>query len=339
MDFPIKKRPNVSVIGSGVSGLTVADYLSDFGFDVNLISSSDGPDSTCCSWWAGGMLALNCELETAEPIIGVLGKESMEYWKGNAPDFQMKGTLVLATRRDQPLLHDFKRNTEQWEEVSGSSIHELEPDIHNSFQSALLFKDEAHITPRLALSQLEKKLRQKQVKFQFKTKLSGVQIEEMSRSSWVVDCRGMGAKSSCKNLRGVKGEMLYVQSDEINISRPIRLLHPRIPIYIVPRGKGIYMLGASMIENEKKQHATVRSVMELLSAAYAVNPAFAEAQILEIGVDLRPALPDNVPAINIEGKRISVNGMYRHGYLAAPAMARQVKDLLLNIMSSKELAS
>ena len=283
------------------------------------------------------MLALHCELETAEPIIGELGKESMLYWRDNAPDFQMKGTLVLATRRDQPLLHDFKRNTEQWEEVSGPRIHELEPDIHTSFQSALLFQNEAHITPRLALAQLETKLRQKQVTFQFNTTLTDAQIEDMSRTSWVIDCRGMGAKSSFKNLRGVKGEMLYVQSDDITISRPVRLLHPRIPIYIVPRGNGLYMLGASMIENEQKQHATVRSIMELLSAAYAVNPAFAEAQILEIGVDLRPALPDNVPAIDIEGKRVSVNGMYRHGYLAAPAIARQVKDLLLERTSSQEL--
>ncbi len=329
-----KKRTKINVIGSGVCGLTVADYLSEAGCDVCIISSSDGPDSTCCSWWAGGMLAVNCELETAEPILGHLGKESMEYWRNNAPDFQMRGTLVLATRRDQPLLHDFKRNTEQWEEISSKAIGELEPHIHSSFRTALLFKEEAHITPRLALSQLEEKLKQKHVDFEFQTKLTDAQIEDMSRSCWVVDCRGMGAKTDCKNLRGVKGEMLHVQSDEINISRPIRLLHPRIPIYIVPRGNGIYMLGASMIENEQKQYASVRSIMELLSAAYSVNPAFAEAQILEIGVDLRPALPDNIPAMKVDGQLISVNGMYRHGYLAAPAMAKRVKDFVLSSVNS-----
>ena len=58
-----------------------------------------------------------------------------------------------------------------------------------------------------------------------------------------------------------------------------------------------------------------------MSAAYAVHPAFAEARIVEIGTGLRPAFPDNLPRIRIDGERISVNGLYRHGFLLAPALA------------------
>lgn len=327
----------VSIVGSGVVGLTVADYLCDEGFDITLYSASQGADESCCSWWAGGMLALNCELETAEPIIGVLGKESIEYWRKNAPDFIEKGSLVLATPRDNALLGDFKQNTEGWRELNASDIKALEPDVSDSFLSGLVFENEAHITPRLALAHLTQKLADRGVSFKYGTHLSDDEVKTLagsdsgsgeSGSSFVVDCRGMGAKSAIGDLRGVKGEMLYLQSDEIELKRPVRLLHPRIPIYIVPRDNGVFMLGASMIENEAKDHASVRSVMELLSAAYAVNPAFAEASILEIGVDLRPAYPDNAPAIEIDGNYISVNGMYRHGYLAAPAMARHAKDYI-----------
>ena len=65
----------------------------------------------------------------------------------------------------------------------------------------------------------------------------------------------------------------------------------------------------------------MRSALELLGAAYAVHPAFAEARILEIGSGLRPAFPDNLPRIVIHGDRIAVNGLYRHGFLLAPALA------------------
>jgi len=333
----IESRKKVVVVGAGVTGLTVADYLSDQSCDVTIYSASYGPDSSCCSWWAGGMLALNCELETAEPIIGELGKESMEYWRENAPDFQRNGTLVLATPRDVSLLQDFQHNTQGWAQIDRQTIDALEPEVNDNFLSGLYFEDEAHITPRLALAFLEKKLRNKQVKFTFGHKLTEHQIDVFGRDGWVVDCRGMGARKSRKDLRGVKGEMLHLQSDDISLSRPVRLLHPRIPIYIVPREGGEFMVGASMIESESKDNATVRSVMELLSGAYSVNPAFAEAQIIEIGVDLRPAFADNVPAIHMDGTRVSINGMYRHGYLAAPAMARRARDLICNGIALEEL--
>src|SRR3546814_16307026 len=69
--------------------------------------------------------------------------------------------------------------------------------------------------------------------------------------------------------------------------------------------------------------------MELLGAAYAVHPAFGEAEVVEIGVDARPAFPDNLPRAWREGDTVFVNGLYRHGFLLAPAMARRAADLAL----------
>jgi glycine oxidase len=102
-----------------------------------------------------------------------------------------------------------------------------------------------------------------------------------------------------------------------------------MPLYIVPRGDGVYMLGATMIESEDSSRITARSMLELLSAAYALNPAFGEAEVLEIGVDLRPAFPDNLPRIRRLGHTIYANGLYRHGYLLAPALAQGVANLAL----------
>ena len=135
-----------------------------------------------------------------------------------------------------------------------------------------------------------------------------------------IDCRGIAARDDLPDLRGVKGEMIVVETRDVALHRPVRLLHPRWPLYIVPREDNRFMIGATTIEAEDIG-VSVRSALELLSAAYAVHPAFAEARIVEIGSGLRPAFPDNLPRIRIEGERISVNGLYRHGFLLAPALA------------------
>jgi len=90
------------------------------------------------------------------------------------------------------------------------------------------------------------------------------------------------------------------------------------------------MIGATVIETEDDGPVTVRSALELLGAAYALHPAFGEAQILDIGAGVRPAFPDNVPRIIVaeEGRRIHVNGAYRHGFLLAPVLAEAVAAYL-----------
>src|SRR5947199_168267 len=121
-------------------------------------------------------------------------------------------------------------------------------------------------------------------------------------------------------LRGVKGEMILIETQEVQLSRPVRLIHPRWPLYVIPREAGLFMLGATSIEAEDSG-VSVRSALELLGAAYTVHPAFGEARIIEFGSGLRPAYPDNLPRIGVRGETIAVNGLYRHGFLIAPALA------------------
>ena len=136
----------------------------------------------------------------------------------------------------------------------------------------------------------------------------------------VIDCRGLRARDQIPSLRGVKGELILIETDEVELARPVRLIHPRWPLYVIPRENHLFMLGATSIEAEDTG-VSVRSALELLGAAYAVHPAFAEARIVEFGSALRPAFPDNLPRITVEKKKIAVNGLYRHGFLLAPALA------------------
>ena len=152
---------------------------------------------------------------------------------------------------------------------------------------------------------------------------------KQERADWTIDCRGLAAQDALPDLRGVKGEMLVLRTSEIALRRPVRLLHPRHPAYIVPRGDGRFMIGATMIENEEAGRITARAMLELLGAAYCLHPAFAEAEIVETGAGVRPAFPDNLPKIRRDGRKVYVNGLYRHGFLLAPALARRAVQTVL----------
>ncbi|NEJ17710.1 FAD-dependent oxidoreductase, partial [Rhizobium leguminosarum] len=86
----------------------------------------------------------------------------------------------------------------------------------------------------------------------------------------------------------------------------------------------------TMIETEFDGPIVARSLMELLNAAYTLFPAFADATIIETGVGIRPAFPDNLPRASRQGKVISLNGLFRHGFLLAPAMAAEAAELVFN---------
>jgi glycine oxidase len=128
----------------------------------------------------------------------------------------------------------------------------------------------------------------------------------------------------------VRGEVLRVSTDEVNLQRPVRLLHPRYQLYIVPKPNQEFVIGATQIESEDRSPMSVQSALELNSALYTVNPAFAEARIIEMQSNLRPALNDNRPQIQYTDGIVKVNGLYRHGYLLAPVVVQHTLALLLD---------
>jgi glycine oxidase len=130
-------------------------------------------------------------------------------------------------------------------------------------------------------------------------------------------------------MRGVRGEMLYLETADVTLSRPIRMLHPRHPIYIVPRDDHRFMVGATMIEAEDDGPITARSLMEFLNAAYSLHPAFGEARVVETGTGIRPAFANNIPQVIETEEGLAIAGMHRHGFLLAPAMAVRAADILL----------
>ncbi|PWL19287.1 glycine oxidase ThiO [Falsochrobactrum shanghaiense] len=308
----------VTIIGAGVAGLAAAAEFTDHGHAVTVIARSAQIGADCCSWLAGGMLAPWCEGESAEEPVVRLGQEALNWWERHVSGVRREGTLVLTHSRDASELRRFSRRTSAFGIIDQERIDALEPDLAGRFRQGLFFSGEGHLDPRKALIELADHLQKQGVVFRLGTDAKEAEID----ADIIVDARGLAARDMLPELRGVKGEMLLIRSRDINLSRPVRLLHPRIPLYIVPRGDGVHMVGATMIESDQKGHISVRSTLEMLSAAYALHPAFGEAEILETGVDARPAFPDNLPRVHRRGKTIFLNGLYRHGFLLSPAVAR-----------------
>ena len=305
----------VSIIGAGIAGAWQALLFAQAGHAVTLHERSSEAMTQSTSYWAGGMLAPWCEAEASEPVISRLGIRSLDLWREHFPQTPFNGSLVVAHARDRADFDRFAKLTTGHRRLDAAAVSEIEPSLEGRFREGLFYADEGHVEPRRVLPKLHERIIAAGGTIKFNSEVAPDDIDGL-----VIDCRGLAARESEPELRGVKGEMILIETDEIKLSRPVRLIHPRWPLYVIPREDNLFMLGATSIEAEDTG-VSVRSALELLGAAYAVHPAFAEARIVEFGSGLRPAYPDNLPRIAVDSERIAVNGLYRHGFLIAPALA------------------
>jgi glycine oxidase len=298
----------ITVLGMDVAGLCAATALTEAGLAVQLAA----PQGASASHLAGGMLAPFCEAEGAPTTITTFGRGAADWWEARVAGVHRCGTLVIAAPHDGAELRRFASRTTGHQALDDAGIAALEPALAGRFPQGLFFAEEAHLDPRAALASMTATLRAKGVSF------------DRPAQGQIVDCRGIAARDRLPALHAVRGEMLLLHCPDLTLSRPVRLLHPRFPCYIVARDNDIFMLGATMVESDHPGPITARSMMELLSAAFTIHPALAEAEILETGAGLRTAYPNNLPAWHHENQRWHLNGPYRHGFLLVPALAQQL---------------
>lgn len=312
---------DIIIAGAGVVGVWQALTLARAGHRVQLYEISREPFTDAASRFAGAMLAPWCEAEAAPEVVLHQGIRGLDLWRATYPDVTTRGTLVIAAPRDRPDLVRFARMTTEHRLLDRDGLAGLEPDLAPRFAEALYFPHEAHMATPDALGGLLRIAQEAGATLHL-----GTPAPERAANATLIDCRGLAARSQLPTLRGVRGERVLVRAADVSLSRPVRLLHPRHPIYVVPWGDGRFVIGATVIESDEAGPATVRSALELLGAAYALDPAFAEAEILDMGAGVRPAFPDNVPRIVVRngGSTLHVNGAYRHGFLLAPVLAEAV---------------
>ena len=331
----------IGIAGGGVIGSMLAWRAGRGGAQVDVFERNC---ATGCSPVAAGMLAVAGEAARAELAIGELGNRSLPLWRqwlaelGLADALSERGTILVALGRDRPELdriahriaNRLPAGVEPPRRLDASELAELEPDLAH-LPAAWLLPGDAHLDAERVLGALREASRQSGVAWHEGEAVETVEPGRLvagGRSyacDWSCDCRGLGAGG---RLRPVRGEIIHLHCDAVSISRPVRLVHPRQPVYIVPRAQGRYLVGATEIESADTSEMSLRSALELLTAAYSLQPAFAEARIVAMRTGRRPAYPDNVPRLAAQKGLISINGMYRHGYMAGPALVAEAAGMM-----------
>ena len=288
--------------------------------------------------------------------------------------FQQTGAIMVSHEQDKGdyqrvvrhLGNNYPEHTLQ--PLNRAELLALEPEIGRSFNQGLYLPQEGQLDNRRLLVALRKQL-EKEAQApvsgnslnwlsdclvtdidvaEHSTNISYQQnnINHSQQFDLVIDCRGTGATTKRSNstcapmadLRAVRGEIFQLFAPDVNITRPIRLMHPRYQLYIAPKQQGFYVVGATEIESDDDSAMTVRSAMELLSAAYSVHPGFAEANIRQHVSQCRPAFSDNQPKISVQDALIQVNGLFRHGFLIAPVVLEQTLAVIANRINNTAVA-
>ncbi|UOP05599.1 FAD-dependent oxidoreductase [Conchiformibius kuhniae] len=325
----------VAVLGGGLLGRLTAWRLRLAGADCALFCAGTAAGERSAAYRAAAMLSPSAEAVDAAPQVAAWGRESLNLWRAwtaQLPEpvfFEQNGTLVVWHAQDGGLATGFERHLRRagvlpahWH---APDIAEREPLLGGRFGRGIFLADEGQLDGRQMLGVLARALVETGVACHWQTPC---EADDLAQDfDWVADCRGMGAQvcwnaAGAMRLRGVRGEVVRVHAPDVSLCRPVRLLHPRYPLYVAPKPDHVFVVGATQIESEDGGAATVRSGLELLSALYALHPAFGEARVMALSAALRPTLPHHLPEIRLHPRRrvVEANGLFRHGFMIAPVV-------------------
>ena len=338
----------ITILGAGLMGRLLASQLVLDGHQLTMFDAGGPEGKNSAARAAAAMLAPLAESAITEIPVVKMGIYSLKRWPELLAQldepvfFQQEGTLVLWHRQDAAEADRFSRLLDKTsaslpelpkpQRLDAQGLAELESCLGSRFPKGLYLPGEGQLDNHQLLNALLSQLTKQGVTLNWNSprSLDDFLPGETGQPDFLFDCRGLGSAPQWQAVRGVRGEVITLHAPEVTLSRPTRLIHPRYPIYIAPKQNGVFIIGATEIESDDRSPISVRSTLELLSAAYTVDSGFAEARVLELITQCRPALPDNLPSIRYLGERtLQINGLYRHGFLISPA----VMDVALELFN------
>ncbi|MDI1237157.1 MAG: glycine oxidase ThiO [Polaromonas sp.] len=347
---------HIGIAGAGLLGRLLAFELARTGHSVEVFDPAPGPQapaagSYAAGWTAAGMLSPTAELESADEQVFALGLRSMDLWPAivaaldQPVELHRRGSLLLAHRGDEGAAHrvvDLLQHKAPAghapQRLDAPALRDLEPEVHG-VAHAWLLPHEGQIHTVQAMQALAHAAASAGARFHWNSAVQRLQAgeihltQDVKKYDCVFDVRGTGARPEnsaprkdegfTPEVRGVRGEIIWLHAPGVALQRPVRLLHPRHRVYLVPREGDHIVVGASEIESEDRSPISLRSTVELLAAAHSIIPELSEARIVHTETNLRPALPDNLPRVEQGPRLVRINGLFRHGWLIAPALVEQ----------------
>ncbi|WP_372863968.1 glycine oxidase ThiO [Spongiibacter sp.] len=333
---------SIAVVGAGLLGRLLAWKLLARGCQVTLFERGSRAGERSAARVAASMLAPYTEVASAERRVFDWGLMALRWWpeqiallqaeSGRQIAHAVDGSVVVAHDLDKSTLQHFMQqlqavvpeHLERVQRLDRAQLTALEPELAQRYGEGLYLPDEGYLDNTALLAALETAISAAGGQWREHTEVAELAPQRLRvGGDWqpfdcVLDCRGTGAKGQLAGLRAVRGEVLWLHAPEVQLSRPVRLMHPRYKLYVSPRPQQRYVIGATEIESESMAPVTVRSSLELLSALYSLHSGFAEATVEHAWAHCRPAMPDNLPVVRAERGLLQVNGLYRHGYLLSP---------------------
>jgi glycine oxidase len=300
------------------------------------------------------MLSPLAEGLQGEREVHELGRDAVERWAaiidelvGEPVTLRKKGALAVARIGDEAEIGELEAKLARWtgtaEEspakdsyraLDASAVAALEPELAATCRRGLLLATEGQIDnhelmPALARA-LDRAAERQTVELRLRTPVERIEPYRVDGKTYdhVIDCRGLGARTDLRDLRGVRGELLELHAPEVTLTRPVRILHPRYPIYVVPRGPQRYVVGATCIESESDAPPSVTTTLELLGAVHQLHHGFRYASIVRLVAACRPAFSHNLPELRLQPGLLRVNGLYRHGFLLTPIVTEAAAQVV-----------
>ncbi len=364
--MPLNEQPDVVIVGGGIIGMAIAWRVRQRGMKVAVLERDTVGQAT--SSVAAGMLAPVVEVEFGEAgrRLLELGLRSAEMWSAFASELEADagasvglmrtGTLLVA--RDDDDARELERQLAfrqslglAVERLRPSEAREHEPALAPTVRLALEAPEDHSVDPRRVVSALRTACESVGVELREHTSVARVELDDagthvtgvtlrdgeylagdrvvLAAGPWSEQIEGLPAAARVP-VRPVKGQILRLR-DHAGPGLLRRVLRFGGG-YLVPRGDGRYVLGATVEERGFELTATAGGIYELLRDAHELVPGISELEIEELSVGLRPGTPDNGPAIgptSVQGL-IWATGHYRNGILLAPLTAELVADLLID---------
>jgi glycine oxidase len=352
---------DVVVVGGGVIGLSIAWRAAQRGLRVALIERGELASGT--SRVAAGMLAPVTEASLVDQAVLHLGLAGLQLYpsfteelravSGSDPGLLMCGTLVVAGDRDEAEALERELELRRTlglpvRRLRPSEARELAPALAPVVRLALHAPGDHAIDPRRLCAALAEAARRAGAELVAGVEVTalvmsaaeavkGIQLADgevvaaeqvvIAAGTWSGAIEGI-PEAACVPVHPVKGQILRLHDPAGPglLGQVLRMAGG----YIVPRGDGRYVLGATTEERGFDTTVTAGGAFELLRAASEVVPGVSELVIDELSAGLRPATPDNAPAIGpgaVPGLHWAV-GHYRNGILLAPITAQIIAEAL-----------
>lgn len=366
-----QRRFDVAVVGAGAIGLAIAWQAARRGLRVVVLERAGVGGGA--SWVAAGMLAPVTEARLTEIPLLELGVASAALYPqftdelhaqtGIDTGYERFGTLVVARDRDEAeaLERELDVHRRLGLDVARrrpTEARALEPALAPAIRLALEVTGDHAVDPRRLTEALAAAARGAGAQLRAGVEVAGILSQEDGvagvalaageriEAEHVVVANGVwaGALSGIPSeamvpVHPVKGQVVRLH-DPAGPGLITRVLRTG-SAYVVPRGDGRYVVGATMEERGFDTTVTAGAVFELLRDASEVLPGIHELVVDELVAGLRPATSDGLPAIGpgeLPGLHWAV-GHFRNGILLAPITAQIVVSALVGEESPEVAAA